>query len=112
MSDYVLTQMAIQMAISLSILMFTLLYRPKNSTFSNNKEIFNEFTILFMSYFVLSFTGAEPDPEKRAVLGMCLVCISLTNITYHLVDLLIDSIKKIINFMRKVAKKCCCRAKR
>ena len=92
--------------------MFTILFRPKSSAASNNKEIINEFTILFMGYFVLSFTGAEPDPEKRAQLGKCLVFISLSNIGVHLVGLLIDSIKKLIDILRKVVKKCCFKAKR
>ena len=60
-----------------------------------------------MGYFVLSFTGAEPDPEKRAQIGRCLVGISLSNIAFHLVSLLIDCIKKIIRVLRMAAKKFC-----
>ena len=112
MDDYVLIQMAIQMTISLSILMFLILFRPKNTASSNNKEIIDEITFLFMGYFALSFTGAEPDPVKRAYLGRCLVFISSSNITLNLVSLLIDSVKKVINFLRKMAKKYCCKVKR
>ena len=100
------------MAISLSILIFLLLGKPQKTTLANKKEIFNEFTILFMGYFVLSFTGAEPDPEKRAKLGICLISISLTNITIHIAGLLIDTVKKVINSMRKIVKKLNCKNKR
>lgn len=104
--------MAIQMSISLSILMFLILFRPKSTASSNNKEIVNEITFIFMGYFVLSFTGAEPDPVKRAVLGRCLVCISSSNIALHLVSLIIDSVKKVISSLRMAAKKYCCKTKR
>ena len=60
-----------------------------------------------MGYFALSFTGAEPDPENRAQIGRILVGISLSNIAFHLISLLIDSIKKIIQVLRKAAKKFC-----
>ena len=92
--------------------MFLLLGKPQKTAYSNNKEVFNEFTILFMGYFVLSFTGAEPDPEKRAQLGRCLIFISMSNITFHLIFLLIDSIKKLIKFLRNMVKKIRSKCKR
>ena len=87
-------------------------FKPQKTTPENKKEILNEFSILMMSYFVLSFTGAEPDPAKRANLGRVLIFISLSNITFHLSGLLIDTIKKVIGFIRNIAKKCYSKCKR
>ena len=92
--------------------MFLLLCRPQKKNLANFKEIFNEFVILLMSYFILSFTGAEPDSEKRAWLGWCLIFISLSNIAFHMIGLIIDSIRKTIKILRKVVKKLCTKRKK
>ena len=87
------------------ILIFLIQFKPQKTTPENKKEILNEFSILMMSYFVLSFTGAEPDPSKRATLGRCLILISLSNIGFHLSGLIYDTVKKIIGITRKFVKR-------
>ena len=87
------------------ILIFLIQFKPQKTTPENKKEVLNEFSILMMSYFVLSFTGAEPDPSKRATLGRCLILISLSNIGFHLSGLIYDTIKKVIGFTRKIVKR-------
>ena len=104
MSDYLLCQIALQIAISLIILIFLLLWQPKKNKFENKKEIFNELTILVLIYFVLSFTGAEPDAEKRAMIGRCIIALSSVNIIFHLVLLIKDCILKIIDTVRRAFK--------
>ena len=73
--------------------------------FANYIEILNELSILFLSYIALGFTNAEPDPEKRSMLGRCFIGLSLGNIAFHLVILLFDSIKKVINLVKRVKKR-------
>ena len=58
-----------------------------------------------MSYFILSFTGAEPDTRKRAYLGRCLIFISMSNIIVLLSQVLIDSIRNAIDIIKKVKKR-------
>ena len=98
LSEYLLWQLSIQIVNSLVIIIMLLVWKPLNSTFANIKEVFNEFTILLMSYIILSFTGAESDPEKRAMLGRCLIGLSSSNILFHLIILFVDTIKKTIKF--------------
>lgn len=101
LGDFVLVQMSIQIIVSLLILLFLILYKPQKTKFTNNKEILNEFTILLMSCIAMSFTGAETDPEKRAWLGRGLIFISLSNITLHMVGLLIANFFIIKLALRK-----------
>ena len=98
LNDYLLIQLSLQIAISLINLLFLVKWKPLKS---NKKEIFNEVTILFLSYFALTFTDAEPDPNTRSIYGFVYMCLSLQNILVHLILLLINTISNLINFVRR-----------
>ena len=106
MNDYLLTQLAIQIAVSLANLLFLVQWKPLLTSFENKKEIFNEVTILCLSYFALAFTNAEPDPNTRAVYGLVYIWLSLLNILVHLILLLANTIANLINFIRRKVKNC------
>ena len=74
--------------------------------FANFLEIFNEVSVLMMFYISLGFTKAEPDAEKRSMLGRCFIGISLSNISFHLLIILFDMIKNVGQAIRWCYSKC------
>ena len=90
---------------SFAILIYLIKWKPIKTKFANYIEIFNEISILMISYLALGFTNAEPDAEKRSMLGRCFIGLSLGNIAFHLVILLFDSIKKVINLVQRLKKR-------
>ena len=76
------------------------------TTLDNNKEIFNEITVLLLSYLILSFTEAVGDPETRSIYGRIFIFICILNVFVHLIFLLLDTIGNIVELVKKMKKKC------
>ena len=106
LDNSLLTQLSIQIIMSLLNLLLLIQWKPLITNFENNKEIFNEVTILGLSYFALTFTNAEPNPNTRAVYGLVYICLSLFNILVHLIILMVDTISNLISFIRRKVKNC------
>jgi len=55
---------------SFFIIIFYLQVKPFKLNFMNTIEIINEATILFLSYFLLTFSDFNPDPQIKSSLGV------------------------------------------
>ena len=68
-------------------------------------EVFNECTIIVLTYGLMMFTDFVPDPETRFTIGIFYITTSLINIVVHLLILLKGSGMQIKNrCKRKVYK--------
>ena len=76
------------------------------TTFDNNLEIFNEITVLVLSYIILCFTEAVGDPETRSKYGQMFISICIINVFVHLILLAMETIGNIVKFFKKMKKKC------
>ena len=70
---------------------------PLETHFATKMEIFNECTIIWLTYGMLMFTDFVPDPEMRFKLGWYYMAINLGNISVHLLLLVGGSGKLIKN---------------
>ena len=70
---------------------------PLETQFATKMEIFNECTIVMLTYGMLMFTDLVPDPEMRFTIGWYYMAISLGNISVHLILLVRRSGKQIKN---------------
>ena len=76
--------------------------KPLESPFAIKMEVFNECTLVCLSYGLMLFTDFVPDPEVRYTIGWYYMTGSLGNIAVHLCFLIHASYKLI---RRKVRKK-------
>lgn len=74
---------------------------PLETPFATKMEVFNESTIILLTYGLMMFTDFVPDPETRFFLGWCYISISLGNIFVHLTLLVFDSGKQITRQCRR-----------
>ena len=79
-----MTQLAIQSAFSVVIAVYILHTRPLETPFANKMEVYNECTIITLSYGLLCFTDAVPDPEAQYTIGWSYIIVYLANITLHI----------------------------
>ena len=63
--------------------------QPYEDRFSQRLEVFNECTILCLSYMLIAFTDLVHDVDNRYVMGYVYMGISLSNIAVHSVLLMI-----------------------
>ena len=76
------------------------------TTFENNKEIFNEATVLVLSYLILGFTDAVVEPETRSTYGQIFIAFCIINVLVHLILLAMNTIGNIVKFFKEIKKKC------
>ena len=101
LSDYLWLQLAIQMICSLCVLSILLYVRPFSDPRLQRLEVFNEITILGLSYMLAAFSDMITDPGDRYNYGWLYLALSLLNIATHVLLLLYDTIKKIIRKIKQ-----------
>ena len=76
------------------------------TSFANNIEIFNEITVLVLSYLIMGFTDSVVDPVTRSYYGLMFIFVCMLNVLVHITFLLMDTISNLVGYMRKMKKKC------
>ena len=89
---YLWVQVATLNFLALASIIFLLWFRPLEST--NLVEVFNECTLLVLTYFLWCFTDIIGDPVTRYELGFVFIAIALANVAYHLISMIIDTLIK------------------
>ena len=90
---------------ALSSASFTLWYMPFDGRRANLFSVFDDVTLLLLTYLLWSFSDLFDDPVLRNNLGFVFIAIDLGNVVVHLLFLAYDSFKKIK--MRCMRYKCC-----
>lgn len=78
---------AVQFAISLSLIMFLQWDRPLENRFAAGLQTFNECTTLMILYVVMCFSNFVGDPEMRSELGLVFVGVVSFNVFCHIVNM-------------------------
>ena len=87
--EYLWVQVALLNFTALTTAIFTLWYMPMESRVANLFEIFNDCTLLLLTYHLWCFTDIVGEPETRYELGYVFIGVSLGNISVHLVFMLL-----------------------
>ena len=95
LEDFLWGQLAIQMMISVSIVLYLKTFKPLDSPFSNRMEVLNECTVIFLVYFLMLFTDFVPDPENRNKIGRYYVRVNILHMIFHLVFLFLATCYKL-----------------
>ena len=64
-------------------------------------EVFNECSIIMLTYSLMMFTDFVPDPETRFTIGTFYITTSLSNVVVHLLILLKGSGMQIKNWGKR-----------
>ena len=106
LGKYLCFQLLIQMSISMSLLMFLRTFKPLESDHLLRMETFNEFINLILTYVLFCFTSFVSEAETRSQIGYAYIGISLSNISVHLILLIIQTFKAIkLTLQRQFAKR-------
>jgi uncharacterized membrane protein len=86
--------------------LYLLLFKPFSVARLNKLELLNELTLTVLTYFMFSFTQYVSDAQEfRQGVGWAFIFFVAFNVTVHFVLMLIDSMRKIIYWIRIQAKK-------
>jgi len=69
---------------------------PFSDRVTNYLEMFNECTVLLMSYHLLFFTDFVVDPETKFKYGWSACGTTLFNVLVNLIVIIVSSVKDII----------------
>ena len=94
-SEYLWVQVALLNFSTLASLMYVLWYMPLESTRANLFEVFNDVTLLLLTYLLWCFTDWIVEPETRHELGFIFIAISLGNVALHLFTMVLESLRGI-----------------
>ena len=72
--------------------MYVLWYMPLESTRANLFEVFNDVTLLLLTYLLWCFTDLIAEPETRNELGFVFIAIALGNVALHLITMVLESL--------------------
>ena len=50
--------------------------KPLETPFANKMEVFNEYTIILLTYGIMCFTDLVPDPKTRFLIGWYLLLLN------------------------------------
>ena len=84
LKDYPLFQIYLFIFPTMAVLIMVGLARPLATPFENKQELYNNFTILALSYCLLSFTQYVPEAEMRYNMGYFLILLTIQNIVISL----------------------------
>ena len=77
---------------SLGMVIFIQWFKPLNSEFANNMETFNECTMICMNYLLMCFTNFVPEAETRSEIGFVYIGLSMNNILFHFIFMIVSSL--------------------
>ena len=90
------------------MLCFILWYRPFDSKFMTNIEVFNEICNMLTYYVMMAFTDAEPDIDARNVVyGNMFIAIIGLYLAVHVTLMFADICMKIKDGCKKLYTKLC-----
>lgn len=80
---------------TLAVLIMVGLTRPLSTPFENKQELYNNFSILVVSYCLLCFTNFVPDPTTRYNIGYIMILLTIQNIVVGLSFIAVDPFKQL-----------------
>lgn len=93
--DYPTLQIYLFIFPTLAVLMMVGLAEPLQTPFENKSEVYNNFTILVLSYCLLCFTEFVPVPDMRYNMGYLMILLTVQNIVVSLVFIASDPVRMI-----------------
>jgi len=90
--DFFWAVIAVQFAISTSLIMFLQWDRPLENRFAAGLQTFNECTTLVILYIVMCFSNFVGDPIMRSELGLVFVGVVSFNVFCHIVNMFVQII--------------------
>ena len=90
-NDFLWVNVAALNFIALGSNVFHLWYMPLESRKANVLEVFNDCTLLMLTYLLWCFTDIVEEPETREQLGYVFISVSLGNIAVHLIMMLCET---------------------
>lgn len=60
------------------------LAEPLATPFENKQELYNNFSILILTYCLLTFTQFVPDPDVKYNMGYAMILLTIQNIVVGL----------------------------
>jgi hypothetical protein len=93
------------MLMTISVIVYELKYKPFSNEFTNRVNLFNEFTILMVSYHLPLLTDFVDDVHIQYNVGYSIMAFTLSNILVNSLIMIIKDLKlalyKILNFCRR-----------
>lgn len=99
-------QAALNIVISMIILCYMIIVLPIKNRKTFIFEIYNEFTLLVLSYFLMLYADIITDIELRYNLGWFVIGITLLNLTVNYASMVFSLLKQTIKFVKKQKKNC------
>eukprot|EP00347_Sterkiella_histriomuscorum_P005622 403355892 len=106
LKDYPIFQAMGLIGISLSVLWFTVQVKPYEKFQMNNFEIYNECSLLMVSYFLLPLTVGTISSDVKYNVGWVIIFISMTNLLANYISLLSSVVSKGYMAIRDKIQKC------
>ena len=93
MVDYPVFQILLFILPTLAVIVMIGLARPLATPFENKQEMYNNFSILLISYCLLCFTLFVPEPETRYNIAYVLILLTIQNIVVSLIIIGSDPVR-------------------
>jgi hypothetical protein len=84
----------------IAVISYLTSHRPYINEMVNDIEIFNELTILSMSYMILLFTDFLDDPELKLTLGFIYCGIIMTNMLINIIVIVISTLVPLFKTLK------------
>ena len=89
-----------QLGVSVGLVIFMGWFRPLDTRFANNMEMFNEIITLCALYLMLCFSDFVGDPETRSFCGIALISVICLYAANHILFLVINVCMQVRHLIR------------
>ena len=93
--DYPIFQIYLFIFPTLAVLMMVGLAEPLPTPAENKQEVYNNFTILILSYCLLCFTEFVAKPDTRYNMGYLMILLTIQNIVVSLIIIAFSPIRML-----------------
>ena len=98
--DFFWGQVAVSLGISVGLVIFMGWFRPLDTSFANNMEMFNEIITLCALYLMMCFSDFVGDPETRSLCGIAFIFVICLYAANHILFLLINVCMQVRHLIR------------
>ena len=98
--DFFWGQIAVQLGVSVGLVIFMGWFRPLDTRFANNMEMFNEIITLCALYLMLCFSDFVGDPETRSFCGIAFISVICLYAANHILFLVINVCMQVRHLIR------------
>ena len=98
--DFCVMQLAVIFACAITSVIYLLQLWPLSTPSAVVLEVFNEITIVLLTYHMICFTDFVPDANTRYPVGYSYIAFASTSLLIHIIIMMTNFLRNLVRWLR------------